>query len=85
MRNIATIQKIFKHRYLVQLFFLKNRAIYKIIWKSMVEPERAHMTIWCMPFARWIPKATNALSEYVILIDFLLQQWFRGKYPSLLR
>jgi hypothetical protein len=45
----------------------------------MVEPERVHMTIRRMPFACWIPKVTNTLSEYVILIDFPLQQWFRGE------
>jgi hypothetical protein len=33
------------------------------------------MTIWRMRIAFWIPKATNIHSEYVILIDFLLQQW----------
>ena len=33
------------------------------------------MTIWNIRIAYWIPKATNTYSEYVILIDFLLQQW----------
>ena len=28
-----------------------------------------------MRIARWIPKATNIHSEYVILIAFSLQQW----------
>jgi len=28
-----------------------------------------------MSFARWITKATNTHSEYVILITFPLQQW----------
>jgi hypothetical protein len=32
------------------------------------------MTIWCIRIACWIPKATNTLSEYVILIAFPLQQ-----------
>jgi hypothetical protein len=44
-----------------------------------------NIIIIIMPFACWIPQVTNALSEYVILIDFLLQQWLRGEYPSLLR
>jgi hypothetical protein len=34
------------------------------------------MTIWRMRFTRSIPKATDTYSEYVILIAFLLQQWF---------
>ena len=33
------------------------------------------MTIWLMCIACWIPKATNTISEYVLLIAFLLQQW----------
>jgi hypothetical protein len=33
------------------------------------------MTIWRMRIAGWIPKATIAHSEYVILIAFPLQQW----------
>jgi hypothetical protein len=34
--------------------------------------------IWLMRFACWIIKATNTHSEYVILIDFPLKQWFLG-------
>jgi len=34
-------------------------------------------TIWRMRFACWITKATDTQSEYVILIDFLRQQWLR--------
>jgi hypothetical protein len=26
-------------------------AIYEIIWKNMVQPERPQMAIWCMRFA----------------------------------
>jgi len=33
------------------------------------------MTIWRMSIAYWIPKATNTLSEYVILIALPFQQW----------
>jgi len=34
--------------------------------------------------ARWIPKATDKHSEYVILIAFILQQWFHEN-ASMLR
>jgi len=34
--------------------------------------------------ALWIPRATYAHSEYVILIDFPLQQWLHQR-PSMLR
>jgi len=31
-------------------FFSKNCAIYEMMWKNMVEPERPQMTVWCMRF-----------------------------------
>jgi hypothetical protein len=33
------------------------------------------MTIWRMRNACWITKGTNTISQYVIRIDFPLQQW----------
>jgi hypothetical protein len=42
------------------------------------------MTIWRMRIARWIPKATDTHSEYVILIAFPLQQWLHER-ASMLR
>jgi len=42
------------------------------------------MTIWRMRIACWMTKATNAHSQYVILIVFPLQQWFHER-ASLLR
>ena len=42
------------------------------------------MTIWRMRIARWIPKATNTHTEYVILIAFALQQLLH-QVASLLR
>jgi len=52
--------------------------------KNIVEPDRLHMTIWHMRIACWIPKATDTHSEYVILIAFPLQQWFRERASVLL-
>jgi hypothetical protein len=49
-------------------FFLKKRAVYDIMWKNMVKPGRPQMTIRRMRFACWITKATDAHSEYVILL-----------------
>jgi len=37
-----------------------------------------------MRFSRWIHKATNTHSEYVIIIMFPLQQWLQ-KRASMLR
>ena len=44
--------------------------------KNKVEPDKPRMTIWRMRIACWIPKATDAHSEYVIRIASILQQWF---------
>jgi hypothetical protein len=57
------------------LFQKKNRAVYVIIWKNMVQPDRPQLTIWGMRFAWWITKATNTHSGYIILTAFPLQQW----------
>ena len=45
----------------------------------MREPGGPQMTIWRMRIARWIPKATNTRSEYVMLIAFPLQPWLRER------
>jgi hypothetical protein len=56
-------------------FILKNRAVYEMRYKNIVEPGRPQMTVWWMHIACSIPKATNTHSEYAILITFPLQQW----------
>jgi hypothetical protein len=42
------------------------------------------MAEWHMHIAWWIPKATNALLEYVIPIAFPLLQWLLRTLPVLL-
>ena len=37
----------------------EDRALYEIMWRNMVEPEKSEMTVWGMRISRWIPKATN--------------------------
>ena len=41
------------------------------------------MAVWRTRSACWIPKATNTISQYVILIAFPLQQWLSGRAPML--
>jgi hypothetical protein len=62
-----------------RIFFFENRAIYEIMWKTTVEPGRSHVTIWRMRIACWIPMTAKAHSEYVLLIDFLLQYWLHER------
>jgi hypothetical protein len=72
-----------KHTFYAQKCFYENRAIYEIIWKIMVDPDRTQMAIWRMRFACWIPKATDRHSEYVIIIAFTLQNRLRDRASKL--
>jgi len=54
------------------------------MWKNTVVSGRPQTTIWRMGISRWIPTATNTLSEYVIFIACLLQQWLHER-ASMLR
>ena len=54
----------------------KYHAVYEIMWKTFVGPERPQTSIWRLRISCWINKATNTLSECIILIAFPLQQWF---------
>ena len=60
MSQTEVVEKIKTHFIFNNLLF-ESRAIYEIMWKNIVGPD----------------KATNAHSEYVILIAFPLQQKLR--------
>ena len=47
--------------------FSENGAVYEIMWKNGVEPERPQVTTFRMRIACWVPKATNTHSVYGIL------------------
>jgi hypothetical protein len=51
--------------------FFSNRAFYEKLWKNSVEPGCPQMSLWYMRVSCWLPKATNSLSEFVIIINFL--------------
>jgi hypothetical protein len=68
----------------VTFFCSENRAVYEIMWESMVERDRPQITIWRMRIACCILEATNKHSQYVILLDFPLQQWLH-ELASMLR
>jgi hypothetical protein len=65
-------------------FLPKNRAVYEKMRKIYVQPGRPQMTVWRLRIACRIPKATNTLSEYVVLIALPLQQWLHER-ASVLR
>jgi len=54
MFQTKVVEKIKTHILCAITFFLENRAVYKIMWKNMVEPDRLQMTIWRMRIACWI-------------------------------
>jgi hypothetical protein len=64
---------------MLKKFVSENRAVYEIMWKNTVQPDRPQMTIRRMRFACWISKAIATHSEYVILIAFPRQQWLRER------
>jgi hypothetical protein len=66
-----------------KFFFFENSAVYEIMCENIVQPGRPQMTIWRVRITRWIPKATDTHSEYVILISFPLQQLLNGSVSML--
>jgi len=53
---------------------LQNHAVYEIMWKNVVEPDRPQMTIWRMLIACWVPKAANTHALVCNTHAFPLQQ-----------
>jgi len=62
MRSVQTkaVEEI-KTRILRSITFF-NRAVYEIMWKRIVEPGRAQMTIWRKRISYFITKATDTLT-----------------------
>jgi hypothetical protein len=48
--------------------FIGNYSDYEIMWKNILELDRPLMAIWHMNITCWIPKATDAHQEYLILL-----------------
>jgi hypothetical protein len=53
----------------------ENGAVYKIMWRNIVQRGRPQMIVWRMRPACWIPNAKNTHSQYVTLIALPLQKW----------
>jgi hypothetical protein len=66
------------------IFFPENRAIYVIMWKNIVEPNRPQVKVWRTRMACWITMAIHTHSECVIQFALPLQQILHER-PSLLR
>jgi len=74
MRNISDeiVEKTKTH--FIFCNFFGNLAVCDTKLKNVVHPEGPQMTIWRMRISHYVLKATNAHSQYVILIAFPLQQ-----------
>jgi len=59
-------------------FFLENLAVYEIMCKYMVEPDRPQVT-WRIHIAYWTIKATDLHLECVIIIASPQQQWLQER------
>jgi len=71
VKNISDKGPREKTHGLIWIFFPpKNRAIYEITWKNIVERGKPQMAIWRMRIGL---KSTDTHSEYVIDISFPLQ------------
>ena len=64
--------------------FKKSRAVYEVMWKNNVQPDRPQLTIFRRHIVCWIPRCTKTYSECAVLIAFLLQQWLHER-ASMLR
>jgi len=60
------VEKIKTHFVSITCLSSENRAVYEVMRKNIVEPDRPQMTIRRMRIACWIPKATNTHSKYLI-------------------
>jgi hypothetical protein len=58
---------------MLDYFFLKI-ILFMRYGDTIVKPGNPQMAIWYMRISRWISKATNTHSEYVIIIAFPMQQ-----------
>jgi len=45
MFRAKEVEKIKTHILFSETFFSGNRAVYEIIWKNMIEPDRLQMTM----------------------------------------
>ena len=72
MRNVAdeSIEK-FKTRFMFHNFFSENCAVYEIMCKNILDPDRARKTIWRMRNACLTTNATN--THPVTLVALPLQ------------
>jgi hypothetical protein len=75
MRNISDkfVEKIKTHLY-IRYFFPQNLALYEIMWKNVVKPDRPQMTIWRMRSACYLTTVRYTYLKFVIVPAFPQQK-----------
>jgi hypothetical protein len=64
------VEKIKTH-FMFDNFFPENLTVYEMMWKNIEESDGPHVDIiWSMRIACWITRATNTLSQYMLLFHY---------------
>ena len=68
MRNISgsSCTENLNTLFIFSNFIFKNRAIYDMMWKNIVDLGMSQMRIWCMNIACWLHKIPTQKSEDLI-------------------
>ena len=76
MRNISDRHCIENQNtpFLIDSVLVKNRAFYEIMWKNTVHPGKSQKTIRLLRITCWIPKSTNAHSEYCCSTETMISR-----------
>jgi hypothetical protein len=80
MRNVSEFVYIIKtHILYSKTCSFENRAVYEIMWKNTLQPDRLQITIRHMRSACWITNATDVQLENIIFIAFPRKKWLRER------
>jgi hypothetical protein len=66
MFQTRVLEKNQNAQFVFNNFIFEYRAVYELMWKTIVETYIPRMTIWNICIAYWTPKAKNTHSEFVI-------------------
>jgi len=83
MFQTKVVEKIKTH-ILNSILVFENRAVYEIMWKTFIEPDRLQIIVWHVRISWCIPKAKNTHSELCNNYCFPLQKWLHER-ASMLR
>ena len=74
----GVVENIKMHIQCSNFFPPENRAVYEIMWKNTVEPDRPQMTIWRRRTACWVIMDIDIHWEYVVILLFHCNNGWRA-------